>query len=122
MKKVPVLAWDSTGTPIWHLLLHKLFPGIPYALGEVLPTVIGYFVKDWRMFQLAVSLFMFATCLSWFLLPESPRYLISKGNFVAVTNVLEKAAKKNGVELSPVVMASKKGEGHKKLHAKTWLN
>ena len=77
--------------------------------------MIGYFVKDWSMFQLAVSIFMLVTCLSWFLLPESPRYLISKGNVVEVTKVLEKAAKRNGVKLSSEVMAAKKEvEGEEK--------
>ena len=60
------------------------------------------------MFQLAVSIFMLVTCLSWFLLPESPRYLISQGKVSQVTKVLEKAAKRNGVSLSPEVMAAKK--------------
>ena len=77
--------------------------------------MIGYFVKDWSMFQLAVSIFMLVTCVSWFLLPESPRYLISKGNVVEVTKVLEKAAKRNGVKLSSEVMAAKKKvEGEEK--------
>ena len=77
--------------------------------------MIGYFVTDWSMFQLAVSIFMLATCLSWFLLPESPRYLISKGKVAEVTKVLEKAAKRNGVKLSAEVMAAKKDfEGEKK--------
>ena len=60
------------------------------------------------VFQLAVSIFMLVTCLSWFLLPESPRYLISQGKVSQVTKVLEKAAKRNGVSLSPEVMAAKK--------------
>ena len=84
------------------------FSGIPFAMGEMLPTVIGYFVNDWSMFQLIVSIFMLATSLSWFLLPESPRYLISKGKVAQVTKVLEKAAKRNGVKLSAEVMAGKK--------------
>ena len=90
-----------------------LLSGIPFAMGEMLPTVIGYFVRDWSMFQLAVSLFMLATCLSWVLLPESPRYLISQGKVAEVTTVLEKAAKRNGVKLSAEVMAANKGEEKK---------
>ena len=90
-----------------------LFSGIPFAMGEMLPTVIGYFVKDWSMFQLTVSLFMVATCFSWFLLPESPRYLISKGKVAQVTKVLEKAAKRNGVKLSTEVMAANNGQEKK---------
>ena len=88
-----------------------LFSGVPNALGKLLLTVIGFFVRDWRMFQLILSFFMLATCLIWFLLPESPRYLISKGNFAAVSKVLEKAAKRNGVVLSAAVMAANKDNG-----------
>ena len=88
-----------------------MFSGVPNALGRLLPTVIGFFVRDWRMFQLILSLFMLATCLTWFLLPESPRYLISKGNFAALAKVLEKAAKRNGVVLSAAVMAANKDNG-----------
>ena len=88
-----------------------MFSGVPNALGKLLLTVIGFFVRDWRMFQLILSLFMLATCLVWFLLPESPRYLISKGNFAALAKVLEKAAKRNGVVLSAAVMATNKDNG-----------
>ena len=88
-----------------------LFSGVPNALGKLLLTVIGFFVRDWRMFQLILSFFMLATCLIWFLLPESPRYLISKGNFAALAKVLEKAAKRNGVVLSAAVMAANKDNG-----------
>ena len=93
--------------------------GIPFAMGEMLPTLIGGFVKDWSMFQLIVSIFMLATCFSWFLLPESPRYLISKGKVAEVTKVLESAAKRNGVTLSAEVMAVKKEvEGEQKKEEK----
>merc|ERR1719209_858680 len=108
-ERVPCIPWVTYSTFLANMI------SIPFALGEILPTVIGYFVRDWSMFQLAVSIFMLVTCLSWFLLPESPRYLISKGNVVEVTKVLEKAAKRNGVKLSSEVMAAKKEvEGEKK--------
>jgi len=108
-ERVPGLPWVTYSTFLANMI------SIPFALGEILPTVIGYFVKDWSMFQLAVSIFMLVTCVSWFLLPESPRYLISKGNVVEVTKVLEKAAKRNGVKLSSEVMAAKKEvEGEEK--------
>jgi len=101
-ERVPGLPWVTYSTLLANMI------SIPFAMGEMLPTVIGYFVRDWSMFQLAVSIFMLVTCLSWFLLPESPRYLISQGKVSQVTKVLEKAAKRNGVSLSPEVMAAKK--------------
>merc|ERR1712088_32667 len=87
-ERVPGLPWVTYSTFLANMI------SIPFAMGEMLPTLIGGFVKDWSMFQLIVSIFMLATCFSWFLLPESPRYLISKGKVAEVTKVLESAAKK----------------------------
>ena len=47
-----------------------LSQGIPFAMGEMLPTVIGYFVRDWSMFQvlwttLDIPNFTFGMCSSW---------------------------------------------------------
>jgi len=106
-ERVPGLPWVTYSTFLANMI------SIPFAMGEMLPTVIGFLVTDWSMFQMVVSLFMLATCFSWFLLPESPRYLISQGKVAEVTTVLEKAAKRNGVKLSAEVMAANKGEEKK---------
>ena len=47
---------------------------IPFALGEALTGVWAYFVRDWRMFYYTSSSLFVLTAVTYFFIPESPRY------------------------------------------------
>ncbi|XP_046736755.1 organic cation transporter protein-like [Diprion similis] len=67
--------------------------------GCLLTVVFAYFIRNWRILQLAYTaptlLFL---ALSWSI-PESARWLLSKGRVEEAKNILHKASMENGVVL-----------------------
>lgn len=68
-----------------------------YVFGELLVLVVAYFFRNWRYINASMTaysiIFIFIT---WFLIPESPRYLISKGYNDKANALFKKIAKING--------------------------
>ncbi|XP_056021360.1 organic cation transporter protein-like [Ostrea edulis] len=71
-----------------------------YVFGEFLLLIFAYFIRDWRWLQLALAVPMVSTMCYWWsrVLPESPRWLLSRGKNKEAVKILRKAAKANGVE------------------------
>ncbi|KOB70676.1 putative organic cation transporter [Operophtera brumata] len=67
---------------------------IPFNLGHLTLPLFGYFLRDWSSFQLAISLPSILFLSYYFLLPESPRWLLTAGNTLDTffTNVAISAA------------------------------
>ncbi|XP_063225466.1 organic cation transporter protein-like [Bacillus rossius redtenbacheri] len=80
---------------------------IPFSLGHMLLALIAYYARDWRTFQLAVSLPSLLLVCYWWTLPESPRWLLTAGRETEAIEILEKAAKTNKKDVSQVVPAVK---------------
>ena len=70
---------------------------IPFAIGEVIVSLIAMFCTDWKVFQIASSVPAFALFLLYFVLPESPRWQISVGKTEEARKTIEKAAKSSKV-------------------------
>ncbi|XP_038058237.1 organic cation transporter protein-like [Patiria miniata] len=71
---------------------------IHFAIGYVILSVFAYFIRDWRYLQLAISLPWLAL-FPLAILPESPRWLISKGRFKEAEKIITKIAKVNGTKV-----------------------
>jgi len=97
VESVPCLPWVT-----WSTLLAN-FIGIPFAIGETVPVFLAMGLKEWRTFQAAGSAIIALACLVWFVLPESPRWLIANGKHEQAKILIEKAAVMNNVKLSPDV-------------------
>lgn len=69
---------------------------IAYSIGLVLLAVVVYVVRDWRYLSLAVSLPLLLLYSCFFILPESPRWLIATGNYKRAAKVMQTIAKFNG--------------------------
>lgn len=69
-----------------------------YTSGLMLLSGLTYLVRDWRQMSLATSVPFFLYFFYWFVLPESPRWLLSKGKFESASRILEKLARVNGKE------------------------
>ena len=69
----------------------------PFAIGEVLVSFIAYTIRDWKTFQIVVSAPLFLLLLLYFIVPESPRWLIATGRLTEAKDILEKASRKNKV-------------------------
>lgn len=70
-----------------------------YVFGEFLLVFFAYFIRDWRWLQLALGVPMVSAVCYWWpqVLPESPRWLLSRGKNKEAVKILKKAAKTNKV-------------------------
>ncbi|XP_071455584.1 organic cation transporter protein-like [Hetaerina americana] len=81
----------------------RLFTGVFcqyfFSLGFILTAFFSYFVKDWRMLQVALTLPGIVFFCYWWFIPESVRWLLAKGRISEVKVLLQSAAKENKVDL-----------------------
>ncbi|CAH1119189.1 unnamed protein product [Phaedon cochleariae] len=73
----------------------------PVSLSYMIIAGIGYLLRDWRHLQLAISLPGLLFQILWWVLPESPRWLLALGRTKEVMRILESAARFNKRPLPP---------------------
>ncbi|XP_053631579.1 organic cation transporter protein isoform X2 [Cherax quadricarinatus] len=67
-----------------------------FSLGFMLLPGIAYFVREWRQLELCISVPCVLLLLNYWLLPESPRWLMMQGRDKEAMKILKKMAKING--------------------------
>uniref|UniRef100_G1SLB8 Solute carrier family 22 member 3 n=1 Tax=Oryctolagus cuniculus TaxID=9986 RepID=G1SLB8_RABIT len=72
-----------------------------FTLGIIILPGIAYFIPSWQGIQLAVTLPNFLFLLYYWVVPESPRWLITRKEGDEALKILRKIAKCNGKYLSP---------------------
>ncbi|KAK6169539.1 hypothetical protein SNE40_020577 [Patella caerulea] len=70
-----------------------------WCIGLFLLGLLAYFIRDWSNLQLAVSIPIVFLLSFYWIVPESPRWLISKGKTKKAEKILRKAAEVNKVKL-----------------------
>ena len=73
------------------------------SVGIVILTIVAYFLRDFRMIQLAVTLPQIAWIYWLTKIPESPRWLLCRGKIDEAVVVIEQAVKTNGIDLMDTV-------------------
>ncbi|XP_045499393.1 organic cation transporter protein-like [Colias croceus] len=71
-----------------------------YAVGQVTLGFIVWALPNWRKLTLAIYIPQFVTISYFWILSESIRWYLSKGRYADAEEILKKAAKVNGRELS----------------------
>jgi len=70
---------------------------ITWSIGQIVFPLVGYLIASWRIIKavsvLPLALFFF----TWKLLPESPRWLVTKGKGKEATKILREISKSNSV-------------------------
>nr|XP_033335438.1 organic cation transporter protein [Megalopta genalis]XP_033335439.1 organic cation transporter protein [Megalopta genalis]XP_033335441.1 organic cation transporter protein [Megalopta genalis]XP_033335442.1 organic cation transporter protein [Megalopta genalis]XP_033335443.1 organic cation transporter protein [Megalopta genalis] len=81
---------------------HRQWMGIAYnigyASGIVIVAGVAYFIVSWRWLQLAISLPALLLLIPLWIMPESPRWLITQNRRSEAKNLIEKASKRSSVE------------------------
>ena len=54
---------------------------VPFALGELLLGLEAYYIRDWVTLQLVAYTPVLVLLGLWFLVPESPRWLLATGKY-----------------------------------------
>ena len=90
---------------------------VPFALGEILLGIEALYIRDWKTLQLVAYLPWAVLLGLWFIIPESPRWLIAVGRYEEAITVVNKAAKVNNrtvpKELLDLTLACEKNDAQK---------
>ncbi|XP_026830910.1 organic cation transporter protein isoform X2 [Ooceraea biroi] len=70
-----------------------------FTTGYILTAGFAYFITDWRMLQIAITMPSVAFLLYWWFIPESARWLLTKGRHQEAKDLLQRASLENGVEM-----------------------
>ncbi|XP_076650270.1 organic cation transporter protein [Halictus rubicundus] len=89
-----ILVLEYVG-PKWRTFTANVAYGIFFTLGGVSLPWIAYGVSNWRMFSIITSVPLAFSILTYFLLPESVRWLISQGRIERAVGIIRKIEKTN---------------------------
>ncbi|XP_068085489.1 organic cation transporter protein isoform X3 [Anabrus simplex] len=84
-----------------------------FTTGYILTAGFAYFITDWRMLQVALTVPAIGFLSYWWFLPESTRWLLANGRPEEAKVFLLKAAKENKVIIPPDVLDGLVPEGEK---------
>ena len=68
-----------------------------YTSGQVIIGLTALFIRHYETFHIVLSVPCFLLLISYFMIPESPRWLIAKKRSLEAKHVIDKAAKFNKV-------------------------
>uniref|UniRef100_T1HCZ8 Major facilitator superfamily (MFS) profile domain-containing protein n=1 Tax=Rhodnius prolixus TaxID=13249 RepID=T1HCZ8_RHOPR len=100
MSKIKIIQTIELVGPSYRTMV-TILTNIAYSLGLVALAVIAYLVRDWRQLALATSVPFLTFFLYWWVLPESPRWLLARGRFDEAEKILNTMARVNGRSLPP---------------------
>ncbi|XP_043470096.1 organic cation transporter protein-like [Leptopilina heterotoma] len=86
----------------------RMFAGVGvnvfFTVGYFTTGIFAYFIRDWRILQIALVLPSVLFLAYYWFIPESCRWLLTKGRKEEAKALLQKAAKANGKDISDETM------------------
>ncbi|XP_015708389.1 solute carrier family 22 member 13-like [Coturnix japonica] len=95
------VSYRSTAVLITHCFL---------AAGQLILAGLSYGIRNWRLLQIAGSAPMFALFFYFWVLPESPRWMVTRGKIEEAKKYLKKAAAINKRTIPPELLDQLKCE------------
>ncbi|XP_061580603.1 solute carrier family 22 member 4-like [Cololabis saira] len=92
------------------VLFCSLFLPFTYTFAMMLMPGAAYLVRSWRHLSLTMAVPGLACLPLWWMVPESPRWLVSRGRLLEAEMVLRSAALENRVEAPLVIFSSETPE------------
>uniref|UniRef100_A0A672Y6F8 Major facilitator superfamily (MFS) profile domain-containing protein n=1 Tax=Sphaeramia orbicularis TaxID=375764 RepID=A0A672Y6F8_9TELE len=89
------------------LVFSTLGMSAAYVAGHLMLPLFAYFLRDWKSLLLAISLPCLVYIPLWWLIPESPRWLLSQGRVEEAEAIVRKAAHQNKLEAPQVIQKEK---------------
>ena len=68
-----------------------------FTLGQVIMGIIAIYIRDYKTFHVLLSIPCFVLMGSYFIIPESPRWLISKGRYLEAAAIVQNICEFNKV-------------------------
>ncbi|CAG2054853.1 unnamed protein product, partial [Timema podura] len=105
-----VVPWSEASLETLELVgpSKRLFAAMTYAYffttGYVLSALFSYLLNNWRYLQVAMTVPGLFLLTYWWILPESSRWLLSKGRQTEAKQILNKVAKTNNVVIPEKVL------------------
>ena len=69
----------------------------PYSIGQAILGLVAMGVRDYQIYQIVISIPVFLLLGLYFIIPESPRWLIAKKRYPEAVKLIKDAAKFNKV-------------------------
>ncbi|XP_018372686.1 PREDICTED: organic cation transporter protein-like isoform X2 [Trachymyrmex cornetzi] len=91
-----VICMEIVGTK-WRAAITVLYQ-IPFSLGHMSLAGLAFWFRHWQHLQIAITLPSIVLLSYWWIIPESPRWLLAMGKQRAACEVLQKAVNTNNVE------------------------
>lgn len=101
---IAVIGLETVGPSkrIWTGMFVQIF----FAIGEMYLTLVAWLIRDWMWINLACAIPCVFYLTYWWFVPESPRWLISKGKLEESKKILESIAKVNKKTIPPHLLES----------------
>ncbi|KAG8578981.1 hypothetical protein GDO81_010680 [Engystomops pustulosus] len=100
------------------ILFSTLGVCIFFAIGYMILPLFAFFLRDWRTLLLALTVPGLLCVPLWWIIPESPQWLVTQGRIEEAEAIIRKAAKQNKVPAPAVIF--KTAEETKQRHIRRY--